>query len=193
MAPPQQTPPPTSFLNDPYLLSAATLDGSQSYPPPSTYLSSIAASNLLSSINAHFHSISPPSSNDFEERRYTQDQSLLPTDVKNLIGSSLTAIGLDNVDDNDFDKAASNEQTDHGLLINDRMESFERSTTPATNNTSPTHFVPRTLPLTNQMTRPMNIPNSFSDEHFSYSSSAKSPFDAPNQLLDETLESVGHA
>ena len=173
-------PPPPSFLNEQILLSAAALAASHSYPPPSSYLSNIAASNLLSSINAHLHSITPPSTNYFEERRDYPDSHLLPTDVKNLIESSLTAIGLDNVDDNDFDKAATNAQNSTGLLIDDDMDSFERSTTPATSNTSPAK----------QITRPVNIPNSFPNDYFSPSSSAKSPFDAPNQLFDEPLESV---
>jgi hypothetical protein len=181
--PPPQAP---SFLNEQILLSAAALAASHSYPPPSSYLSSIAASNLLSSINAHFHTITPPSTNYFDEKKDFQDPQLLPTDVKNLIESSLTAIGLDNVDDNDFDKAATNAQNTTDVLIDDEMDSFERSTTPATNNTSPTHLLTST---TKQITRPMNIPNSFSNDYFSHSPSAKSPFDAPNQLFDEPLES----
>ncbi|CAF4720422.1 unnamed protein product, partial [Rotaria magnacalcarata] len=40
-----------SFLNDQFLLSAAALAASHSYPPPSSFLSTLAASNLLSSIN----------------------------------------------------------------------------------------------------------------------------------------------
>jgi hypothetical protein len=180
-------PPAPSFLNEQILLSAAALAASHSYPPPSSYLSSIAASNLLSSINAHFHSITPPSTNYFDEKKDFQDQQLLPTDVKNLIESSLTAIGLDNVNDNDFDKAATNAQNNTDVLIDDDMDSFERSTTPATNNTSPTHLLTST---TKQITRPVNIPNSFSNDYFSHSPSAKSPFDAPNQLFDEPLESV---
>lgn len=35
----------------------------------------------------------------------------------------------------------------------------------------------------------MNIPNSFSTDYFSQSSSAKSPFDTPNQLFDESIQS----
>jgi hypothetical protein len=169
------------------LLSAAALAASHSYPPPSSYLSSIAASNLLSSINAHFHSITPASTNYFDEKKDFQDPQPLPADVKNLIESSLTAIGLDNVDDNDFYKAATNAQNTTDVLIDDDMDSFERSTTPATNNTSPTHLLTST---TKQITRPMNIPNSFSNDYFSHSPSAKSPFDAPNQLFDEPVESV---
>ena len=178
-------PPAPSFINEQMLLSAAALAASHSYPPPSSYLSSIAASNLLSSINAHFHSITPPSNNYFDEKKDFQDSLRLPTDVKNLIESSLTAIGLDNVDDNDFDKAATNAQTNTDVLIDDDMDSFERSRTPATNNTSPTHLLTST---TKQITRPMNIPNPFPNDYFS--PSPKSPFDAPNQLFEEPLESV---
>ncbi len=186
---PYEPPPPAAptFLNEQILLSAAALAASHSYPPPSAYFSSLAASNLLSSINAHFHSISPPSSNYFEERKDFQDQQSLPADVKNLIESSLTAIGLENVDDNDFDKAASSEQNANNLLIDDDMESFERSTTPATDQTSPIHLLTST---TKQITRPMNIPNSFTNDYFSHSPTAKSPFDAPDQLFDKTLGSV---
>jgi len=168
-----------AFLNEQMLLSAAALAASHSYPPPSSYLSNIAASNLLSSINAHLYSITPPSTNYFEEKRDYLDSHLLPTDVKDLIESSLTAIGLDNVDDSDFDKAATSAQNNTDLSIDDDMDSFERSTTPATSNTSPTK----------QITRPVNIPNSFPNDYFSPSSSAKSPFDTPNQLFDEPLES----
>jgi hypothetical protein len=188
----QYEPPPpplsSSFLNEQFLLSAAALAASHSYPPPSSYLSSLAATNLLSSINAHLHSITPPSTNYFDDHKKDfHDQQLLPADVKNLIESSLTAIGLENVDENDFDKAATNQPNNNDLLIDDDMDSFERSTTPATNNTSPTQLLTSS---TNQITRPVNIPNSFSNDYFSHSSSAKSPFNAPNQLFDDTLESV---
>jgi hypothetical protein len=179
-----EPPPPStmsSFLNEQILLSAAALAASHSYPPPSSYLSSIAASNLLSSINAHFHSVTPSSStNYFDDKKDYQDQQILPTDVKNLIESSLTAIGLDNVDDNDFIKAATNKQNTNDLFIDDDMDSFERSTTPATNTTSPIHLLTST---TKQITRPVNIPNTFSNDYFSHSSST-------NQLFDETLGSV---
>ncbi|CAF4202110.1 unnamed protein product, partial [Rotaria sp. Silwood2] len=177
---------PSSFLNDQFLLSAAAIAASHSYPPPSSYLSSLAESNLLSSINAHFHSITSTSTNYFDEKKDNQQQQILPADVKNLIESSLTAIGLDHVDDNDFDKAATNEQNTNDLLIDNDMDSFERSTTPVTNNTSPTNLLTSS---TNQITRPMNIPNSFSNDYFSHSSSLKSPFNAPNQLFEEALES----
>lgn len=200
--------PPTastsSFLNDQFFLSAAALAASHSYPPPSSFLSSIAASNLLSSINAHMHSISPEqqitNTNDyfnqnFQEKKRSsseQQQQQLPIDVKNLIGSSLSALGLDNVNEDEFEKAATNEQNNELLLIDNDIENFERSTTPATNNTSPTHLttISSSSSVTNPMTRPVNIPTSFTNEHFSYSSSAKSPFDAPNQLFEQTLESV---
>ncbi|CAF3606065.1 unnamed protein product [Rotaria socialis] len=175
-----------SFLNDQFLLSAAALAASHSYPPPSSFLSTLAASNLLSSINAHFHSITSTPTNYFDDKKDCQDQQVLPADVKNLIESSLTAIGLDHVDDNDFDKAATNEQNTNDLLIDDDMDSFERSTTPATNTTSPTNLL---TSATNETTRPMNIPNSFSTDYFSHSSSIKSPFNTPNQLFDETLGS----
>ncbi|CAF1330304.1 unnamed protein product [Rotaria sordida] len=182
---------PSSLLNEQFLLSAAALAASHSYPPPSSYLSSLAASNLLSSINAHFHSITSTPTNYFDEKKdfrqqQQQQEQILPTDVKNLIESSLTAIGLDHVDDNDFDKAATNEQNTNDLPIDDDMDSFERSKTPATNNTSPTNLLTSS---TNQITRPMNIPNSFSTDYFSHSSSIKSPFDTPSQLFEETLES----
>ena len=199
----------TSFLNDQFLLSAAALAASHSYPPPSSFLSSLAASNLLSSINAHIHSISPEQqvtatntttpdyltnfNNTYGERKKTDDQHTSTSDVKDLIGSSLTALGLDNVNEDEFDKAATNEQNSEVLLIDNDIESFERSTTPATNNTSPTHVTAvssSSSSTTNPMTRPMNIPNSFPNDRFSHSSSAKSPFDAPNQLFDQTLESV---
>jgi hypothetical protein len=169
----QQSSTTPSFLNEQILLSAAALAASHSYPPPSSYLSSLAASNLLSSINAHFYSITPPSTNYFDEKKDFQDQQILPTDVKNLIESSLTAIGLDNVDENDFIKVATNKLNTNDLIIDDDLDSFERSTTPATNNIS----------TTKQITRPVNIPNSFSNDYFSHSSST-------NQLFDETLESV---
>ncbi|CAF4519218.1 unnamed protein product, partial [Rotaria magnacalcarata] len=175
-----------SFLNDQFLLSAAALAASHSYPPPSSFLSTLAASNLLSSINAHFHSITSTPTNYFDDKKDCQDQQVLPADVKNLIESSLTAIGLDHVDDNDFDKAATNEQNTNDLLIDDNMDSFERSTTPATNTTSPTNLLTSEM---NQTTRPMNIPTSFSADYFSHSSSTKSPFNTPNQLFDETLGS----
>ena len=202
---PQPPPPPTtsSFLNEQFLLSAAALAASHSYPPPSSFLSSLAASNLLSSINAHMHSISPEqqitttdyltsfNDNYIGKKKFHEHQSS-PIDVKNLIGSSLTAIGLDKVNEDEFDKAATNQQNPGLLLIDDDIDSFERSTTPATNNTSPTHLTrTSSSSSTNPMTRPVNIPNSFTNEHFSHSSSAKSPFDAPNQLFDGTLESVG--
>lgn len=201
----QQPPPPTSssssFLNDQFFLSAAALAASHSYPPPSSFLSSLAASNLLSSINAHMHTISPEQQvtnpNDYfndnsGEKKKSYEQQALPIDVKNLIGSSLTAIGLDNVNEDELDKAATNQQNNELLLIDNDIENFERSTTPATNNTSPTHLttVSSSSSTTNPMTRPVNIPNSFTNEHFSYSSSAKSPFGAPNQLFEQTLESV---
>ncbi|CAF5131041.1 unnamed protein product, partial [Rotaria socialis] len=80
-----------------------------------------------SSINAHFHSITSTPTNYFDDKKDCQDQQVLPADVKNLIESSLTAIGLDHVDDNDFDKAATNEQNTNDLLIDDDMDSFERS------------------------------------------------------------------
>ncbi|CAF0936260.1 unnamed protein product [Adineta ricciae] len=181
----------STFLNDQFLLSAAELAASHSYPPPSSFLSTLAASNLLSSITAHMHSISPeqhlmPPTNIND----TYNQQPLPNDVKNLIGSSLTAIGLDNVNEDEFDKAASNEQNNELLLIDNDIDSFERSTTPATNNTSPTHLTAKSSSSSsNQITRPVNIPHSFTHDHFSHSSSAKSPFDAPNQLFDGTLES----
>jgi hypothetical protein len=204
--PPPPPPPPSSssFLNDQYFLSAAALAASHSYPPPSSFFSSLAASNLLSSINAHIYSISPEqqittptdyltnlNDNDNEKKKFHDHQSS-PIDVKNLIGSSLTAIGLDNVNEDEFDKAATNEQNNELLLIDNDIENFERSTTPATNNTSPTHLttISSSSSTTNPMTRPVNIPNSFTNEHFSHSSSAKSPFDAPNQLFDQTLGSV---
>jgi hypothetical protein len=204
-------PPPStttsSFLNEQFLLSAAALAASHSYPPPSSFLSSLAASNLLSSINAHIHSISPEQqvtpttdyltsfNGNYNEKKRFHDHQSSPIDVKNIIGSSLTAIGLDNVNEDEFDKAATNEQNNELILIGDDIESFERSTTPATNNTSPTHVttISSSSSSTNPMTRPVNIPHSFTNDHFSHSSSAKSPFDAPNQLFDGTLESVGHS
>jgi hypothetical protein len=208
--PPPPPPPPStsSFLNDQFLLSAAALAASHSYPPPSSFFSSLAASNLLSSINAHMYSISPEQqvttratpteyltnyNDNYNERKKVHDQQASPIDVKNLIGSSLTALGLDNVNEDEFDKAATNEQNNELLLIDNDIESFERSTTPATNNTSPTHITTvssSSSSTANPMTRPMNIPNSFTNERFSHSSSAKSPFDAPNQLFERTLESV---
>ena len=183
-------PSPSSFLNDSFLLSAVASAASHAYPQPSIYLSSSAASNLLSSINAHFHLLTHPSTNDFDEKKDLRDQQILSSDVKNLIGSSLTAIGFGNVDDNDFDKASNTEATNDILMTDDQLDGFERSTTPGTNNTSPTHFIPSSSTLSNPTTRPMNIPHSFSNERFSYSPSAKSPFDAPNQLFDDALESV---
>lgn len=204
--PPQATLPSSntsSFLNEPLFSSVASSAASHSYPPPSSFLSSLAASNLLSSINAHMHSISPEQqmttsssffSNLSDERTKSSSPDRLssPIDVKNLIGSSLTAIGLDQVNEDEFDKAATNETTNELLLLDNGIESFERSTTPATNNTSPTHATAiSSASSTNQITRPVNIPHSFPNEHFSHSSSAKSPFDAPNQLFDGTLESVG--
>jgi len=199
-----QHPPPatssSSFLTEQLALSAAAFAASHSYPPPSSLLSSLAASNLLSSINAHMHSISPEQQVTTTSRpdyltsfNDNYDHQSSPIDVKNLIGSSLTAIGLDNVNEDEFDKAATNEQNNELLLIDDDIESFERSTTPATNNTSPTHLTTissSSSTTTNPMTRPVNIPHSFTNDHFSHSSSAKSPFDAPNQLYDGTLESV---
>ncbi|CAF1246505.1 unnamed protein product [Rotaria sordida] len=205
--PTSQLPSTSSFLNDQFLLSAAALAASHSYPPPSSFLSSLAASNLLSSINAHMHSISPeqqvrspplPSNylttfnDNYNDNKKLSDYRSSPIDVKNLIGSSLTALGLDNVNEDEFDKAATNQQNNSLLLIDDDIESFERSTTPATNNTSPTHLTTissLSTTTTNPMTRPVNIPHSFTNEHFSQASSAKSPFDAPNQLFDGPLES----
>lgn len=179
--PPPPPVPPSSFINEQFFLSAAALAASHSYPPPSSYLSSVA-SNLLSSINAHAHLIPSSSNNYFDERKDFQDgRLLLPTDVKNLIESSLTAIGLDNVNDNDFDKAATNAQLNSDLVTDEDIDTFERSTTSISN---------RTLP-TKQITRPVNIPHSFSHDYFPQSSSAaKSPFDTANQLFDEPLESV---
>jgi hypothetical protein len=171
-----------SFLNDPFLLSAAAVAASHSYPPPTALLSSLATSNLVSSINAHLHSITVPSSREYDEQKELNDQQTLSSDVKNLIGSSLTAIGFDTVDENDFDKPLSNET----LGNDDPLENFERATTPATNNASPTQLIP----TSSTISRPMNIPHSFSSEYFSYSSSAKSPFDAANALFEETLGSV---
>ncbi|CAF1025242.1 unnamed protein product [Adineta ricciae] len=179
--PPPQLPP--TFLNDQFLLSAAALAASHSYPPPTTYLSSLLASNLLSSINEQFHTtVTPPTANYFGEKKDAQEFHGLPSDVKNLIESSLTAIGLDNVDESDFDKSAMNTLgIKRSSFLDDDLDSFERSTTPATNNTSASS--------TNPMSRPMNIPNSFSNDYFSHSSSAKSPFDAPNHLFDGSIES----
>lgn len=168
---PTQQPAP-SFLNEQFLLSAAALAASHSYPPPSSYLSSLAASNLLSSIDAHFHSINPSVTNYFDERKDYQDQHLLPNDVKNLIESSLTAIGLDNVDENDFIKAATNERNSNDLTVDDDIENFERSTTSSSSGTN-------NITTTKQITRPVNIPNSFGNDYF-----------ANNQLFDETLGSV---
>ncbi|CAF0743299.1 unnamed protein product [Adineta steineri] len=198
--PPSQSTTSSSFLNEQFLLSAAALAASHSYPPPSSFLSTLAASNLLSSINAHMHSISPEQqvtqtttstkSDYLTNLNDSYEYQSLPIDVKNLIGSSLTAIGLDNVNEDEFDKAATNEQNDELLLIDNDIDSFERSTTPATNNTSPTHLTTlSSSSSSNPMTRPVNIPHSFTNDHFSHSSSAKSPFDAPAQLFDETLES----
>jgi hypothetical protein len=184
-------------------LSAASIAASHSYPPPSSFLSTLAATNLLSSINAHMHSISPEqqvttSANvmsffheSYDAKKTTVEHPLLPIDVKNLIGSSLTAIGLDQVNEDEFDKAASSEPNSEFLLIDNDIDSFERSTTPATNNASPIHVMTAssTSP-TNPMTRPVNIPHPFTDEHFSHSSSAKSPFDTPNPLFDGALQSV---
>jgi hypothetical protein len=191
-SPPPPPPQPSSFLNDQYFLSAAA---SHSYPPPSLFFSSLAASNLLSSINAHIYSIAPEqqvtTSTDYLTNFHEHQTS--PIDVKNLIGSSLTALGLDNVNEDDFDKAATNEPNNELLLIDNNIESFERSTTPTTNNTSPTHVTTissSSSTSTNPMTRPVNIPNSFTNEHFSQPSSAKSPFDAPHQLFNQPLESV---
>ena len=196
--------PSSSFLNEQMFLSAAAQAASHSYPPPSSFLSTLAASNMLSSINAHMHSIEPeqqvtsaaaPSEYFFEpyqNKKNSSEALSSPLDVKNLIGSSLTALGLDQVNEDEFDKAASNEATSEFLLIDNDAESFERSTTPATNNTSPTHATTiSSASSVNPMTRPVNIPHSFTHEHFSQSSSAKSPFDAPNQLFDGTLGSVG--
>jgi len=191
-----------SFLNEQLFLSAAAAAAaSHSYPPPS-YLSNVAASNFLSSINAHIHSISPEqqittststsffSSQFGDKSKILTDHSQSPIDVKNLIGSSLTAIGLDQVNEDEFDKAASNETNNDFLLLENDIENFERSTTPATNNTSPTHITTASsVSSTSQTTRPMNIPHSFAHDQFSHSSSAKSPFDAPNQLFEGTLES----
>jgi hypothetical protein len=195
-SPPPPPPPPSSFLNDQYFLSAAA---SHSYPPPSLFFSSLAASNLLSSINAHIYSIAPEQqvttttdyfNENYDEKKKFHEHQTSPIDVKNLIGSSLTALGLDNVNEDDFDKAATNEPNNELLLIDNNIESFERSTTPATNNTSPTHVTTISSSSSTSMTRPVNIPNSFTNEHFSQSSSAKSPFDAPHQLFNQPLESV---
>ena len=180
--PPPPPPPPSSFINEQFLLSAAALAASHSYPPPSSYFSPNAASNLFASTNAHLHSITSSLSNYFDEKKHFQDSRLLlPTDVKNLIESSLTAIGLDNVNDNDFDKAATNAQLSSDLITDEDIDSFERSTTSISNQTLPTK----------QITRPVNIPHAFSHDYFSPSpSAAKSPFDTGNQLFDEPLESV---
>ncbi|CAF2494354.1 unnamed protein product [Rotaria sp. Silwood2] len=203
--PPLSTTSTSSFLNEQFLLSAAAFAASHSYPPPSSFLSSLATSNLLSSINAHIHSIAPEqqvttsttnyltSFNDsYNEKKKLRDHQSSPIDVKNLIGSSLSALGLDNFNEDEFDKAATNEQNNALLLIDNDIESFERSTTPATSNTSPIHLTTVSSSSTttiNPMTRPVNIPHPFTNDHFSHSSSAKSPFDAPNQLFDGTLES----
>jgi hypothetical protein len=105
--PPPSQPPSSTFSNEQFLLSAAALAASHSYPPPSSFLSSLAASNLLSSINAHMHSISPEQqvtttdyltnfNDNYNVKKKVHDHQSSPIDVKNLIGSSLTAIGLDN-------------------------------------------------------------------------------------------------
>ena len=139
----------------------------------------MATSHLLSSINTHVLSITPSTTtNYFIENNNLQEQQILPSDVKNLIESSLTAIGLDHVDDNDFDKVASTEQNNNDLPIDDNIDKFEYTTT--NNDTS----------STSQITRPVNIPNSLSNDYFSHSLSTKSPFDTLNQLFDKTLESV---
>lgn len=162
---PPPPPPPSSFVNDQYLLSAAAFAASHSYPPPSSYL--------------------PPSNNYFDEKRdFLDSRHLLPIDVNNLIESSLTAIGLNNVNENDFNRAAAaaaNSRFSSDLLADDDIDTFERST-----SSTSTH-----IPPTKQITRPMNIPHAFSHDYFSHSSSAaKSPFDHNNQLFDEPLESV---
>ena len=165
---PPPPPPPSSFVNDQYLLSAAAFAASHSYPPPSSYLSPMTTANFLSS------------SNYFDEKRdFLDPRVLLPTDVKNLIESSLTAIGLENVNDKDFDRTGINRPFSSELVPDDDIDSFERSTTS-------TQILP-----TKQITRPMNIPHAFSHDYFSQSSSAvKSPFEHTNQLFDEPLESV---
>ena len=139
---------------------------------------------MLLSINELFPTIATtPTANYFGEKKDAQEFHGLPSDVKNLIESSLTAIGLGNVDESDFDKAATNTLgIKRSSFLDDDLDSFERSTTPATNNTS--------TGSANPMSRPMNIPNSFSNDYFSQSSSAKSPFDAPNHLFDGPIESV---
>ena len=168
--------------------------------PPSTvqpllahHQTSLVASDLLSSINDRIHSIAPEQHVTALEREYFQsyydDQLSSPIDVKNLIGSSLTAIGLHNVNEDEFDRVASNEAATEFLLLHDEIDSFERSATPATSDTSPIHAV--TTPSTTQITRPVNIPHSFDTDRFSHSSSAKSPFDVPNHLFIERIESVG--
>ena len=193
----QQPLPPSSFLNEQLFFSAA-LAASHSYPPPTSFLST-----LTSSLNPHTYNLpqdrqpftptNNPSENSNESKKLF-DYQTLPNDVKNLIGSSLSALGLDNMNEDEFDKAASNEQNTDFLLLDNDIESFERSTTPATNHTSPIHSSSTTTTTTattvNPMTRPMNIPNSFTNQQFSHSSLAKSPFDAPNQLLDPTIGSV---
>jgi hypothetical protein len=184
---PHYQPSTSSFLNDQFFLSAASLAASHSYPPPSSFLSTLASSNLLTPANTHMYS------NSSDEKRKLSDYQASPIDVKNLIGSSLTALGLDNVNEDEFDKAATNEQNNELPVIDNDIDSFERSRTPATSNTSPTHLPTissSSSPATNPITRPMNIPNSFTNQQFSHSSSAKSPFDAPNQLFNQPLESV---
>ena len=196
-----------AFLNEQIFLSAAAVAASHSYPPPSSAFASLAASNLLSSINAHMHSISPDQpvsncsiasnvdyfSNSLQESKKNYDRSPSPIDVKNLIGSSLTAIGLDQVQDDEFDRAASSEPNNDFLSIDNELDNFERSATPATNNQSPTHAsMISSTTSKNTITRPVNIPQAFTQQHFQNPSSAKSPFDNPGKLFGNSLDSVSN-
>ena len=191
-APSSRTTPSSSSLNEQFLLSAAAFAASHSYPPPSSFLSSFSTSNSVSSHTPEQQITRTTNFNN--ENNLFNDRQTSPIDVKNLIGSSLTALGLDNVNEDEFDKAATtNEQNNNFLSIDDNIGSFERSTTPMTNNTSPTHLTTissSSSSSTNPITRPVNIPHTFTNEHFSQSSLAKSPFDQPSQSFDESLESV---
>ena len=54
---------------------------------------------------------------NYNEKLKFRDHQASPMDVKNLIGSSLTALGLDNFNADDFDKAATNEQNSAFLYL----------------------------------------------------------------------------
>ncbi|CAF0734853.1 unnamed protein product [Didymodactylos carnosus] len=234
-------PPPPSLINDSSVnlqfnnasLAAAlqavtTSHFSQSYPPlsllsfPQTthqqqqqqQQQNSAATNFITSIQAHLHSVETPSSlssfissgrslpntsyfDDEDDDLYHTDTSPLrfgsyqssvaptTTDVKNLIGLSLKTIGIDNIDVDEVDFDKASNNND--VLLDD-TDNFDTNVHTSTTTTSPipaTSSTIKTSLTTSRTTLPVNIPNSYQASYVHFSQSpSKSPFD----LLSSTKQ-----